>query len=277
MQHQFPAQVSGAERPATDAAANTADTKPTNTDARPAWLPEKFKTPEQMAEAYKHLEQKLGTPKTEEVASAPAKAEGEQKPEDKPEDKKDEKPEDKVAQDLKADGIDVDAMSQRFWETGDLPQDDRKTLTEALKKTFGDKAESLLDDFVEAKKAQLQVYNDKVFTPLGGSKESAETYLKWARDGGLDKETAATLNALWSSDDVDNHVIASKKLAEAYTAKNGKAPALTLKGNTTPVVTSEVYESDEQMRADQRDARYKTDPAFRAKVEAKVRNTLLRK
>jgi hypothetical protein len=46
---------------------------PAGTPARPAWLDPRFQTPEAMAEAYKSLESRLGTPKAPE-APAPAKA-----------------------------------------------------------------------------------------------------------------------------------------------------------------------------------------------------------
>jgi hypothetical protein len=277
MQVQFKANEAGAERPASNPA-STPGAAPVADGARPAWLPEKFKSAEELAIAYAHLETKIGAPKSEAPASTPpAKAEGEAKPEAKPEDKPAAKPEDKVASDLKDKGIDVDGMSQRFWETGDLAADDRTVLETELKKVFGDKASDLINDYVSGKKAELGAYEASVFGPLGGNKAAAEPILAWARgNGNLDEATRATINALWASDDVKNHTIASQKLAEAYTAKNGKAPAKTVEGGTTPVVSSDVYQSDAQMQADQRDPRYKTDPAFRRTVEDKVRRSLAR-
>lgn len=276
--HQFPAAVTGTEKPAAAPAASPAPGTPPAADARPAWLPEKFKSAEELAIAYGHLESKLGAAPADKPADAPAatppaKAEGETKPNDKKPDEQ--KPEDKVADDLKAKGLDIDGMSQRFWDTGELAAEDRTTLTAELTKVFGDKAETLIDSYVAGKKAELAAYTSKVFGPLGGDKVKAEPMLAWARENGnLDDVTRATINALWASDDVGNHVIASQKLADAYKAKVGVKPGLTLDGSTTPVATSDIYASDAQMQADQRDTRYKTDPAFRAAVEAKVRRTL---
>mgnify|MGYP000555922010 CR=1 FL=1 len=276
--HQFEPQVAGVERPATAAPAPAPGAAPAAAAAeRPAWLPAKFKTAEEMAIAYGHLETKLGAPKEEAPVTPPAKAEGEAKPDGtKPEDKPGEKkPDEKVADDLKSKGIDIDGMSQRFWDTGDLAADDRTALTTELTKVFGDKAGELIDSYVAGKKAELDSYNTKVFTPLGGDKTKAEPILAWARTpGNLDDATRATINALWSSEDVSNHVLASQKLADAYKAKVGEQPALTLNGQSVPAVTSDIYLSDAQMAADQRDKRYKTDPAFRAAVEAKVKRTL---
>lgn len=54
------------------------DAAPANTPERPTWLPEKFKSVEDMAKAYAELETKLGQPKPDEAPAAT------QKPTEKP-------------------------------------------------------------------------------------------------------------------------------------------------------------------------------------------------
>jgi hypothetical protein len=264
----------GSEKPAAAAAATTPAAVDTN--ARPSWLPEKFKTPEQMAEAYSHLEAKLGQPKSEDKKApdqAPANAEA-AKPEDKkaddtakPEDKK---AEDAVVQDLTHKGIDVKAMSERFWEKGELNADDKTTLVDALKEKFGDDAETLVNDFATAQKEAYEYRQEKVHAPMGGKDKSA-AMIEWAKST-LSEPQKQAINTLWSSNDVAQQIEGSKMVAQLYAAANGSKPAVVVSGDA-PATTSAGYQSQAEMTADMNDKRYKTDPAFQQAVIRKLAAT----
>ena len=235
---------------------------PTPTE-RPTWLPDKFKDPEQLAFAYAELEKKLSAPKQEEPA--PAKPTEEVKPPvDAP------KPDDatKVAEQLAADGIDVDSMSSRFWESGELAADDRTKLVEALGKSFGkEKAESLIDSFAKSQLIAKEYVDQQVYAPLGGKGKEAPM-IEWAKTS-LSKAQAEAINAMWDSGDVDKMAAGSKTLADLYHAANGKAPTVVLTGDQT-TSSVEVYTHKDQLLKDMADPRYRTDASFRELVSKKL-------
>ena len=84
---------------------------------RPEWLPEKFKSVEDMAKAYSALESKLGQPQeeteeTEEEVSTESSAS-------------------EVAEVLGANGIDFDVLQQEYQELGGLSAEAYEALEEA--------------------------------------------------------------------------------------------------------------------------------------------------
>jgi hypothetical protein len=278
-------QETGSERPVDTAAKPAAPAS----NERPAWLPQNFKSVEQFAESYKEqqatitrlqqekAEAKKGEPGTPpDVKPDPAKAEDakvdekvEEKVEEKVDDKTDgeKKPEEKVADDLKADGIDVDAMSERFWKTGEIEAEDRKTLVEALAPKFGDKAEKLLDTFAESQKLAREYTELRLYEPVGGKAEG-EKMIEWAKSN-LTKPQAEAINTLWASDSLDSRIEGSRLLKTYFDAKNGRAPAVVLDGGA-PAQSTDVYASMHEMTKDMGAPEYKTDPDFRARVMAKA-------
>jgi hypothetical protein len=294
-------QQTGSERPVEAAA--PANTQQQKTDERPSWLPAKFKSVEQLAEAYTHLESKLGAPK--EPATADAKpADGDKpkeeakpedkkpedkslsdklmeegdkpqdKPEDKPEDKKPEdKKEDEVVKTLKDKGVDVDAMSERFWKTGEVDTKDRELLVPELDKLFGEgKGEKMLETFATNQKLAAAYVETKLYEPLGG-KEQGEAMVEWATKN-LSVEQRKAIKTLWDGDTLDSQVEGSRLLKTLYEAKNGKQPTVVLNGDV-PSVSADAYQSMEQVTQDMGDKRYKDDPAFRAQVQAKLARSKL--
>src|SRR5690606_27809848 len=76
---------------------------------RPAWLPEKFSSPEDLAKAYAELESKLGGQKKEETpATPPTKEEAEKA--------------------VSEAGLDMAALSKEYAELGGLSEDTLKAL-----------------------------------------------------------------------------------------------------------------------------------------------------
>jgi len=265
------AEVTGSERPV----APSAEPPKPDANERPQWLDQKFKSPEQMAESYRHLEAELtrlrqgkapeAEPKPEDVKpTADAEATGEKKPDDT------EKKEDAVVDDLKAKGLDVDAMSARFWEKGEIAQEDRTVLVDALKDKFGDQAETLLDAFAVAQKEAFEYRELRVHEPLGG-KEKSDTILEWAKTN-LPQAQKEAINSLWESNDVAKQVEGSKMVAMLYAQANGSKPTRVLDGSPAPSVEPG-YGSRTEMSADMSDPRYKTDPAFQRKVLDKLSRT----
>jgi hypothetical protein len=284
---QFTPQQTGSERPVAPQA-KPEEKAPVSTaaksEARPEWLDPKFKDGAQLAESYKLLEAEYtrlkqgAKPEDKPADSTTPNGEApkaEAKPEEKkPDDKKpeDTKPEDKAEEaakkELEAKGVDVNAMSERFWETGELAADDKATLVEALKDKLGDDTASIIEDFAQSKKDAMAYRDYKTYEPLGG-KDASAPIVAWGKEKLNDAQREA-INTLWSSNDINKVNEGSKLLRTLYDAANGKAPSVVLNGDLPASVSTDVYNSQEEMRADMSDKRYREDPAFRAKVAAKL-------
>lgn len=265
------AEATGTERPVNPAA----EPPKADPNARPEWLDQKFKSPEQMAESYRNLEAELtrirqgkapeAKPEETTKPTADAEAEGEAKPKTE-----EEKAVDDTTEALKADGIDVDAMNARFWEKGELAPEDKTVLVEALKGKFGDNTEKLIDTFAKAQKEAFEYRELRVHEPMGGKAES-EKVITWAK-ANLSEAQKSAINSLWESDDVGKMVEGSKMVATLYAQANSTKPSRMLDG--TPASAGEAgYASQAEMQADMSDPRYKTDTAFQRKVMDKLSKT----
>lgn len=239
---QVPYEETGALSPeqqaAADAAAAAPAVEPVVDADRPAWLPDKFATVEDMAKSHKELESKLGGKKGELTIPDPV-----------------------------ADGAipqaDMDFYSQRYAENGALDATDY----EGLKKLGISK--SMADGYVEGQRALAHQYEQGVYAQAGGP-EAYAAMTTWASES-LDDAEVAIFNTIVESGDATKTASAVKGLLARYTLENGAAPTL-MRGKTGGS-GSEAYASLEQMKSDMRDPRYHKDPAFRAVVTRKLANS----
>jgi hypothetical protein len=232
--------------------------------ARPEWLPEKFKSPEDMAKAYAELEKKLGgqppkpaveTPKIETPKIETPTA----KPEDAP--KTDEAPTEEAAQEaVKAAGLDFNALSAKVIETGALEADDYAK----LEATGLPKA--MVDTYIEGVKALAEQRAAEVYREVGG-KEAADKILSWASTA-LNEGEIEAFNSLVEKGDLNATKLAYAGLKARMEAAVGREPKLVSGINDTP--SGDVFQSWKQVTTAMADPRYKTDPAYRASVEAKL-------
>lgn len=228
-------------------------------EERPAGLPEKFKSVDDLIKAYGELERKLGAGDDKPEAGTDADTEeGDQVEEEASEEETTE--EDAAREAVEDAGLDFNAMSERFWEKGELPQEDY----EALEKAGIPKA--LVDQFIAGQQAVQASLERSVHETVGG-KEAYESMLGWAAENYSADEIEA-YNEAMASGNVNAIRMAVKGLQGRFEAENGFEPRVVVTGNAK--ATADVYESLAQMQADMRDPRYKTDPAFRKKVETKL-------
>lgn len=223
-----------------------AEEKPTeDTPSRPEWLPEKFDSPEAMAEAYKSLETKLGAPKD---APAPDASDLSIK---------------KVEADAKEAGVDLDAMTGKYRENGSLEDTDYADLEKA-----GYKRDQV-DKYIAGQEALTKQYESEVMSKVG----DADTYglmTAWAVDH-LSAPQVELFNEAVQSGDVERATFAIAGLKARYTEANGAEPARTIDGK--PSTTSPRYESEAEWVGECQDPRYWTDQAYREKVERKFNTT----
>lgn len=235
--------VAKAEAASQPPSANAEDNN-TNTEDRPEWLPEKFKSPEDLAKAYAELEKKQSKPADAPKADAPpADAEDQQ-----------------VAKELQSKGLDLDEFAAEFSKSGELSQDSYEQLEKA------GYPRNIVDQYVEGQKARAALYESEVKSVAGGDKSFAEM-VDWAK-ANLSPQEIAAYNAAIDSGDPNQAKLAVSGVYQRFSTARPQEPSL-FKGSTA-AASSDVYESVAQMQKDMANPDYKTDPAFRAKVQAKL-------
>ena len=223
--------------------------------ARPAWLPEKFKTVEDMAKAYTALESKLGTPtppKVEAPATDPNKAPAVdpkaalQVPQGEA---------DKAVADA---GFDMAKLQAEYAEHGDLTPETRT----ALEAKFG---KATVDGYIAGQQALAEKFVSQVHAAAGGEEQLGQM-LTWAKTG-LPVAEQVAFNDAMASGDVNKANLAVAGLKGRFEAQHGSLPSL-VQGGAGPADSP--YESMAQVTADMRKPEYQKDPAFRAKVERRI-------
>lgn len=208
-----------------------------DTPERPSWLPEKFQSPEDMARAYAELEGKLGAPKEAEKADEAAE------------------------QAVNEAGLDMNALADEYAEKGELSS----ASYDALAKVGITK--EMVDVYIAGQEAQQNAVRDSLLAPVGGQ-EAYDEMIGWASDNLSNSEIEA-FNSVLGSGDVNAMRMAVENLNAKYTRAVGQEPNRQLAGKPTGAGTS-VYESTADLMKDMSNPEYERNPAFRAKVEAKL-------
>lgn len=207
---------------------------------RPAWLPEKFASAEDMAAAYAELEKKQG--------------QGRQEPAAVPE-----TPEAAQAQ-VEAAGLDFDALSSEYDTNGGLTAATYEKLAAA-----GIPKETV-DAYIAGQEALAQQGIDQVLSEFGGA-EGYGQMVKWAA-ANLPREQIEAFNHAMDNGTVDSIKLTIAGLQARYVAANGSEPKL-LNGDGG-AATEDTFRSTAELTAAMRDPRYAKDPAYRADVQAKI-------
>ena len=200
---------------------------------RPEWLPEKFKTAEDMANAYSELEKKLGN--TEEESS------------------------ESVAEPTEANSV-VTEASKEFYEKGELTDETYESLSKlGLSK-------ELVDSFA-AGQAALQENQSNVIK--GEADGNYDAMTDWAGNALNDEEMTA-FNEAVSTGTVEQAKFAVKGLYARYQAEVGGSTPKLLKGETSGSGSMPFQSMQEVTRAMQ-DPRYKEgDKAYHQMVDRRL-------
>jgi len=203
-----------------------------NQEETPDWLPDKFKSPEELAKAYSELEKKLGG-KSEETEEVPQEPTAE---------------------------LDYDSMAKEYWDEGGLSE---KRYSELEAQGIPKK---LVDGYLAGQQAILNSVQTQVFNEVGGEAQYQEM-MTWAQDN-LTTQEVAIFDQSVNTNDLDQTLYAVKGLHARYASENGVEPRL-IQGDATPS-SSGAYASAAEVKRDMADPRYSKDPAFRKKVENKL-------
>lgn len=206
-------------------------------EEKPEWLPDKFDSPEALAEAYRNLEQKLGD-------DAPEKLETIETPE---------------AGDI--DQTKLEPFAKEYFETGELSENSFNQL-----EGMG-LSRDIVNAFIDGQRAQHQQEVNRIYDAAGGQQNYTDT-LAWAAEN-LSEAEVETYNKTVESGDYEAAATAVKGLQARHHQAAGTPPQL-LKSEPQGPGGPTPYESVAQLTKDMESREYKTDPAYRKKVENRL-------
>lgn len=202
----------------------------------------KFKSVEELTKAYQELERKLSQA-------------GQQKAQQK---FSGDMTEDKASELIDKAGLDVEAMSEYFYENGSLAEEHYEALEKAgIPRAF-------VDQYIAGVEAQAQAYRDQLMEEIGGE-EAFAAMAAWAV-ANLSEQELEEYNAAVDSGDLSMVRSAVMSLAFRYQQAAGRDPKL-IGGQ---VGGPAGFESIAQLTAAMKDPRYETDPAYRREVEQRL-------
>lgn len=223
---------------------------------RPGWLPEKFKSPEDMANAYSELEKKLGKGEARDEKPSTDDVSDEVTPQDDTN-----TTEDEAREQVEKAGLDFDELSAKYWEKGSIEEADYAKLEKA------GIPRHMVDQFAEGQKAVVQLERQEAFNLVGGE-DSYTEMVQWAANNLTDKEIA-TYDKAVNGNDKAARQMAIKGLSARFKGDSGYEPGRTV-GGKGGRGGQDVYESVAELQSDMNDPRYSKDPAYIRKVEAKL-------
>jgi len=208
-------------------------------EERPEWLDEKFESPEEMAKAYKALQQKMSKPKAEKKESA--------------------KTEEASAPEATTSAIE-DARSE-FADSGELSDKAFDALEKAgLPRSF-------VEQYIAGQQAMSVQQAATIQESIGGA-GNYEAMSEWASENLADGDLDA-FNDIVEGPSVEQARVAVKGLYAQFQAAGGKGPAL-VQGSTSGDAGVKPFGSTAQVTEAMRDPRYASDPAYRENVEKRM-------
>jgi len=223
---------------------------------RPDWLPDNFKTVEDFRKSYDE-QQKTLTKLQQELANirkAGSKASDDAAPKDG-----------SSEQQFDPRSVTEDALEPftlELAETGELSEESRAKALEMFPVP-----EFILDTYIEGIKAITANMTNTIDQAFGGA-EQRDAMLAWAGEN-LPENEINVLEKQLNSNDINTTLFAIDALRTKYEAANGRAPARVL-GGKSAVGSTGGFQSWEQVTEAMADPRYRSDPAFRNEVAAKL-------
>jgi len=232
-------------QPETNTTAEVDDGQPLD---RPEWLPEKFQSPEAMAEAYRNLEQRLSQGDKPEPIAEDASLEDLQA----------------VPQSLTSEAL--SQYTQEYMEKGELSDESYSDLaSKGVDRTA-------VDSYISGQRALVEQNLQQVYNEVGGQSEYS-TLVDWATRN-LQQGDIDTFNEAVQSTNPDGTLnmsramFAVKGLKAQREGAEGRQPEL-LQG-ATGSATGNVFKSTAQVIAAMQDEKYEKDPAYRQEVQDRL-------
>lgn len=221
-------------------------------ETRPEWLPEKFKSPEDMAKAYGELETKLGQP--------------EPKQEQVKETKKDDLSIDNAEKAVENAGLSMDTLQQEYNESGQLNDKSYEALAKAgIPKDY-------VDAFIKGQEAIATQTANTLKQEVGGD-EAYKNMMTWASEN-LNEAEINAYNRTVNGKDIEATKLAIAGLNAKYKNAEGIEPNLA-RGDRPSTSNATGFRSWAEVTAAMSDPRYSKDVAYQADVQAKLKNSKL--
>jgi hypothetical protein len=227
---------------------------------RPEWLPERFKSAEDLAKAYSELEKKFSQPKQAEAPKDPVKKEG--KPDELVEPVKEETDPNAPKPPADESKVDLTPFHQEWDEKGELSPDSFEKLE---KMGF---PRSLVDQYIKGFQASQAQEAQAIFSDVGGE-QNYRSMTEWAAKS-LPPEEVKAYDEIVSRGDVHAARIAAKGLYAQFVAANGQPPKKLVGGKASGESTLAPFRSSQEVVKAMSDSRYKNDPAYRRDVEKRL-------
>lgn len=261
----------------------TTSEAPVVASSRPANIPEKFwdestKTTrvDDLAASYAELSAKLGAKEVvpevvlspEEAAAkqaadlaALAAAEAAKTPEEKAAAEAASEADKAAAEAAKSAGLDLATLETKFAEAGKLDDTDYEALaTAGIPK-------NIVDEFIELRSAAATTFQTELLAPVGGT-EGYEKAIKWASENWT-ADQIKQYDASITSADKARMKMAMTALTSDFKKATGSAPKLLTP--TAPASSDgNSYKTMTELTLDQAKPEYRTNPAFREAVIAKL-------
>jgi len=238
---------------------DTTQDKTFENESRPEWLPEKFKNAEDMAKAYGELENKLGQSENNNNKDSEPKKE---------ETKKDDADLsiDKAEKAVENAGLDMASLQQEYNDGGQLADKSYDALEKAgIPRDY-------VDAFIKGQEAIAQQTSNTLKQEVGGA-DAYNNMMSWASDNLSEAEINA-YNSTVNGKDIEATKLAIAGLNARFKNAEGVEPNLQT-GNRPSTSNAPGYRSWAEVTAAMSDARYTSDNAYRADVQAKLKNSEL--
>jgi hypothetical protein len=201
---------------------------------RPEWLPEKFKSPEDLARAYSELEKKFSTPSEK------------PKPTTEP-----------------SSGFNFDPFAKEYSENGTLSEESIANLvSQGI-------PESVVRNYLDGLGAISDRQTQQIYGIVGGEQQYS-SMMEWASEN-LDETEIEAFNSIMEQGNQASMQMAVRGLQARYSQTNG-SPAKLVQGETIGP-SGGVFRSIAEVTAAMKDPRYHKDPAYRRDVENRLKNS----
>jgi hypothetical protein len=243
-----PSEIEPEEKPAEVTKQQQTEELPQEQEDRPQWLPEKFKSAEDMAQAYSELEKKLGQPK-EEATEEPEQSEAEVE-------NKEEQAEENVSEAYQT----IAEASKEFFENdGQLSEETYNALEKA------GLPRDLVDSYAAGQQALLQSEEAQI---KGVANGQYDAMAEWANEN-LPQEEIDAFDEAVTGGTVQQAKLAVQGLYARYQNATGSTPKLT-QGSVSGVSTMPFKSMQELARA-QSDPRYRSgDKAYHEEIDRRL-------
>jgi uncharacterized protein YoxC len=239
----------GAEVISTNSGTQAVISQPKNltesTEQKPEWLPEKFKSAEELAKAYSELEKKF---------SANVKSAKEQTKNN--------------SEQVKLEENVLDRFNQEYADNGMLSDNSYQELAKlGLNK-------EIVDGYIEGQKALSDNYQKEVYQEVGSQDKYAEL-INWASEN-LSDEEVQSYNEIIESGSMAQMKLAVRGLMATAGMNKSNFQRQELFEGDSDVFSSDAFRSIAQVTQAMNDPRYEKDPAYRKEVTDRLaKSTIL--